>query len=391
MEFTIVELLAGAILFGMTIISVYCSSMLLYIVSGMPKWNGYLVLVFSMTVCELIYDSTFFLMLGYHNRYVFHVISFLFGFGGLSVAFWSNILSGILLYLVTVFTPMDIWKHYWKFFCICIFPTFVFAIFDSVYCYDTEAIESYNIIRFMSILFNILVYLIITRKFRMLGSSKTSKSVGPLKELASRFKFYPIAQVVCRIPVTIYQLSYGFSYSGFQAVKLDHVSQVVALFLYALSAPSCGIAYFVVFLYMQPQASEEYRKIRLRWWNNCISLFPGALCCCFLPLAEADSLTTDQSNSSVSNSTVFTNNGSPGAVGIDGKALPLPRKPSLGRYGRQGLASDELINPLTFDRNDTESEYNVGGVTLRADNCWRHYRAMDEDELVANIRESEGI
>jgi hypothetical protein len=393
MKFTPVELGAGAVLYIVVFVSVYCSSMILRIIYRMLKWNGYLVLIYSMTVCELLYDSTFFLLIGYHNHNVYRVLSILFTFGGLSVTLWSNVLSGILWYMCRNYALVDIWRYYKYFFCLCIIPPAIFAIFDGVYCDHAYMAETYNILRFVSIIFNFLVYLGINRRLRLIGASKSSRAIGPLRELASRFKYYPIVQVLCRLPTTGYQLAYGFKFSNFQNVKLSDPGQVAALFLYAATAPSGGIAYFLIFLYMQPQASVEYRRIVRESWIRCTNLFPAWMCCCkqtsdyesLIPSAEetGDDIATGNKGDGRTNSGYSSN--FLGASGPRSAGHKTPQR-TEGRYGQHSVESEELMSPLPVERSGSGNEIEVGGIFLRAEDCWRQYRGMDEEELESNMR-----
>jgi hypothetical protein len=387
--FTTVELSAGAVLFAVALISVYCSSMILRIINRMSKWNGYLVLIFSMTICELIYDCTFFLLIGYHNNIVFKLVSFVFAFSGLSVALWSNVLSAILLFMVSRYAPLDIWSHYRTFFCVCTIPSLIFATFNCIFAPNAYVSATYNILRFASISFNVIVYLAITWRLK-LGAVKGSRAIGPLRELASRYKYYPIVQIICRVPTTAYQLRYGFGFDSFKTASLSDTSQLAALFVYALTAPSGGILYFFVFLFMQPRASVEYRTILIERWNGLVGLLPRWICgCCVINIY--DSLSTDDSGDGArknlnreGESAVSSN-----FVGGDHRSSGHRKTPqaTLGRFAEGGFASDELINPLNGngDRAFSGNEIEVGGIFLTADDCWQHYKGMDEDELESNI------
>lgn len=65
-----------------------------------PKFSGYLLLIVSMAVCQILYDLSYILRVvkQYPNCLVSYFLTWL---GGLSVAIWSNILSFIIFYVVT--------------------------------------------------------------------------------------------------------------------------------------------------------------------------------------------------------------------------------------------------------------------------------------------------
>ena len=68
--------------------------------SGHTKFNGYLLIILSMTCCQILYDLNY--MIGITSTYdgcvAWHFLDFL---GGLSVPLWTNILSFIVYYIVT--------------------------------------------------------------------------------------------------------------------------------------------------------------------------------------------------------------------------------------------------------------------------------------------------
>ena len=76
--------------------------------SGPTKFNGYLLLILSMACCQILYDLNY--MLGISHSYsgclVWHFLDIL---GGLSVSFWTNILSFIIYYIVT-FIKSLVWS-----------------------------------------------------------------------------------------------------------------------------------------------------------------------------------------------------------------------------------------------------------------------------------------
>ena len=255
------EILLGSFMSVVAIISILCSLTTLTLIHRIGKWSGYLLLVYSLTVCQLIYDFSFLFFGGYHFRTVYSVIQFLVTVGGVGVALWSNILSVVVLHIVTYHSSLDIGKYYIFLFAFSTLPALGWAI----YCVFSDKIDLndsiYNYFRFLSILINYL--------------KRNTPSLGPLKVLSSRFKYYPICQVLIRTPAVIYQYSYGFGTSGYRSPS--STTQFVSLIFYAMFAPIGGIAYFIVFLCMQPQAKEEL-QVFLRAHFSCLLVcYSGAL------------------------------------------------------------------------------------------------------------------
>lgn len=65
-----------------------------------PKFSGYLLLIVSMALCQILYDFSYMIRVvkQYPNCLVSYFLTWL---GGLSVAIWSNIISFIIYYVVT--------------------------------------------------------------------------------------------------------------------------------------------------------------------------------------------------------------------------------------------------------------------------------------------------
>lgn len=63
------------------------------------KFNGYLLLIVSMTCCQMFYDFGYILSVS-TNYSICVTTYFLTYFGGLSVSIWTNIISFIIYYVV---------------------------------------------------------------------------------------------------------------------------------------------------------------------------------------------------------------------------------------------------------------------------------------------------
>jgi hypothetical protein len=223
-----------------------------------------------MTWSLLLYDLTFYLQvvaLVNHGAYLINVfMSFTFG---IAVSLWTNVMTMIVVYIVLNLKSVDILAH---------FPKYVVAIYSfsviyaSVYFILEDPVkkndvnEGYNIIRFMSIMLNLLGYVFVVRKLDGMGKS-AGKHLRSVQVLAARIKYYPIFQLITRLPVSIFQFMYGAqvsdaseSLTGFKALLL---------FISGLFGPLTGVCYFVIFLRMQPRAMLHFRQLIYR---KCICL-----------------------------------------------------------------------------------------------------------------------
>ena len=390
-DLTETELLLGGFMSVVAVISIFCSLTTLILISRIGKWSGYLLLVYSLTACQLIYDLSFLFFGGYHYRTIYTVIQFLVTVGGVGVALWSNILSTVVLHIVAYHTSIDIGKYYVYLFSLAMTPAFGWAI----YCIFSDKVNRndsiYNYFRFLSILINFLVYLFITG---MLYVKRNTPSLGPLKVLSSRFKYYPICQVLIRTPAVIYQYSYGFGTSGFSSPSTS--SQLVSLIFYAIFAPIGGIAYFVVFLCMQPQAKEELQLL-LRTHFSCL------LICC----SETLSMVGMQRHAQ------FFVDGDEGEIIISHMSLedatsddhPDNDNHHIVKQRQQNKSSQPLKYSLLPPTNLTSSGSGSGShihlssssptpspgrlsdvcYSPLSDSSFAHYQDMDEEELTRNM------
>ncbi|RYH20262.1 hypothetical protein EON65_23980 [archaeon] len=89
--------------------------------------NGYLLLITSMTVCQIIYDINFIqgVIPGYVNCVIWNVFDIL---GGLSVALWSNVISYVAMHVIVNVRSMSIYENYPKFFCFAMIPSVVLSM-----------------------------------------------------------------------------------------------------------------------------------------------------------------------------------------------------------------------------------------------------------------------
>ena len=69
-------------------LSVISSIIILTLLRQLKRWNGYLRLVNSLTICQAIYDISFFLILGYSYYPCRVVYELLHTFGGIASSLW---------------------------------------------------------------------------------------------------------------------------------------------------------------------------------------------------------------------------------------------------------------------------------------------------------------
>eukprot|EP01036_Dinobryon_divergens_P031537 gene31537-40951_t len=207
-------------------------------------------------------------MLGISNSYsgclVWHFLDIL---GGLSVSFWTNILSFIIYYIVTFIKSLDIFRNYFLFFFIAVVLPLVLATLEVtlnnviVETDDEQAcgggsdyyifIDIYYWVRVASIGLNVVIFAVISVKLRYMAINEGADShhSAAIFALVRRMKYYPIAQVFIRS---------GAAWNEYNDSQYrSFASQLVS----DITSPSTGAVYFVLFLYMQPRAYLVFCRI----------------------------------------------------------------------------------------------------------------------------------
>ncbi len=266
--------------FGFGIFSLLCSLITLALIYKMDKNNGYLRLIASTTVFQLLYDVNYIIGVSYtyESCIAWHFLDIL---GGLSVAIWTNIVSFIILYVVAKIRSVDIFGNYKYFFFFSVIPPLVLAILavsvnDVLEKTDDDGFEScgygsgslptfirnvYYWGRLLSIIVNFMVFIFISIRLQRMAifapdpssptaavPKSTSSSAFSARSavsdhqskaiytLVSRMKYYPLVQALCRSGAAWNEFQ-GYQYSTFPSFIMASVC-----------SPSTGACYFAVFL-----------------------------------------------------------------------------------------------------------------------------------------------
>ncbi len=100
--------------------------------------------------------------------------------------------------------------------------------------------------------------------------NKTEANSDPIVVLSSRIKYYPIVQLISVSGSIAYLTLYGFSPHTYG--DTESMNQKVMLFFYALTYPTAGLGYFIVFLMYQPNAYKHLRRHFCRCCNDDITM-----------------------------------------------------------------------------------------------------------------------
>jgi hypothetical protein len=81
-------------------IALLCSALTLLLIKRLPKLNGYMKLVLSLSRCQVLYDFSFFFFLDYNSTFGKSMFTLLNTWGGLTTSLWSNVIILVTCYIV---------------------------------------------------------------------------------------------------------------------------------------------------------------------------------------------------------------------------------------------------------------------------------------------------
>lgn len=206
-----VEFISGVLILVLATISLISTLITLWLIHDMNRWNGYMLLIFNLTLCQSVYDVSFYLLLAFRNKSCFGIHKFLSMAAGLSVTLWTNVISVVLYYIIIYLKSFNIHHYYRRFLFGIMLISFLFSSTSLIaYFSNDEKLENiidffYYVIRLGSIIFNIIVHVIISYVLYQMGLSsvspgtdldKVKKMNDPLKKLSARLKYYPIVQIL---------------------------------------------------------------------------------------------------------------------------------------------------------------------------------------------------
>jgi hypothetical protein len=344
-----IELIAGCILIVFATASLISTVLTIWLIIDMKKWNGYLKIICTLTVCQLLFDIQFIFVPFYKNEVCNRITAFLNILGGLSVSLWTNVISFLLYRIVQNLQSVNIEDYYLYFLVGIGIISLVYAIIENIYRYDHNVNTAdiiYDIFRALSVAFNFVVHGLISVKLRRMGfhmtnstgttpvSSPRASPIGnpvmepskdPVRVLSSRIKYYPIVQVVTLSGAFWYVFQYSFNTQSYNKSPMP-LAQQVSLVFYAITLPSAGLGYFAIFLLFQPQAYNHFRKrlgeayqwcccYRNKTGNDVIRRTPRQLSSA---MTTGDTVTTSRTSGTLTALEGFTSDRNESLLGTDG-------------------------------------------------------------------------
>lgn len=262
-----------AILNALTAFNVFCSLLTLWVVwKGIPKVTTYIKLIVLLTIYQLGFDLGLFIFNFANDEDGNAIVAagaaqILVGaFFGVCCALFSLAVCVVLSIIVIRRIYFDLAKHLNLIHIVIVtiglsisIPLWIY------YCYGMVeevhiGLDIYDSVRFFVIGSNLII-LTFTYVRSMTGTFKSYK-VNPVKVLMKRLALYPAVQVICRLPVQIYQTMYDRPMISYFA-QTHPTSTEVGLFIASVATVGFGgFGNMIVFMLVQPEA-KSYVKGRV--------------------------------------------------------------------------------------------------------------------------------
>lgn len=315
------EAVIGILLLLFTTISLLCGLLTVSLIRASKRWNGYLLLVFCMSISQILFDVSYYVFSvlytqpGNRPLAVLYVVANV--LGGLCTSLWANIIAGITCYVVWAMRPFNIHAHFPLLVLATTLPALAFCA-AQVYLIlgrpeDALAMSrslswAYYWTRLASIAFNFLLCALCAGAAGGLGgccslraceemlyactclccrprgkeslawrdraASLEAQAQGgaqataqaSIRTVAQTMLLYPLVQTVTRVGAAWYESAYGFSAPAPDQLSSLGAGQAAAAVAYAVLTPSAGTGYFLVYLAMQPASRERLQG----WLRNAV-------------------------------------------------------------------------------------------------------------------------
>lgn len=299
---------------------------------------------------------------------------------GIATALWSNVMVFTVLHVIVKKKIFDFHKYFIVFSLLIITISCVNGYtFMFIANAQNTSYEIYNSLRLASILFNIGAFVFIKIKLHSMKFHTTEESINrPIIILCDRLALYPLIQAISRIGPLWYNLQTGNTLSDFKHVSHPPPIHIAAALCSAITSPSAGLGYFILFLYLQKGAFPLFLSWIGHIWSRCCCCW----CCCVhghlsSPNSPSDT-TTISKNLQLSTSPSIPASGasletSDGISDITSNTFGY-RVDFMS--GSKEVSSDSIENPLN----------NINFSTWSVDQSNVSYEQMDEDLLIETIR-----
>ena len=367
----------------MASVSIVAGLCTLWILWDQNKWTGFLYLVGTLSVAQMTYDVGFYFRAnGTEDPLCELAWYFLQCGGGMATTLMTNVIAWIVMTIALTLRSYDIKKNYFSIMCwvigVSLIMTVVLCLSAMLEPHDeyqtlySTTVFVYASFRVLSILFNFVAYLVLTLRLRRMGlslNSNKNQPLHPVAALSSRMIYYPIVQVLTRCAAAWMEFGYPPSGPGNDDVPSDTVkstSYQVANFLYAVSGPSAGVGFFLIFLFMQPAAFSHLK---------------AKICCQFgEPNTPAQSLKADilRESHSVCIAEIDASSDDTPSHSVDTDQSPMVRTMAMGggntNNGRVYSQEERSAN-MHMQNYQSGRHKSQGGTPTNANGFARHFSA----------------
>lgn len=230
------------------------SIMTLMLIYKLKKVNGYMKMVLAMTVSQAVYDIAL-LMFDTNILFWQYTQLFLGIFCGTMTGMWSLVIVFVMVYIIASRSYFDVdSKFKWMLATITI-SCLAFTIACTATYIDKNPaflglFEAFNVIRVLIIVVTTICVLVAVYQLRDMFDQKS-----PVRILVKRLTWYPLVQLMSRLPITVYQLYYATPLREFAFVVQPSGPQKFWFMSSVIFTGSGGLGNLVAFLNVQPDAS----------------------------------------------------------------------------------------------------------------------------------------
>lgn len=269
-----------------TFISIFCGVFTIYIIHAMKTWNGYVLLVYSLALCHVGYNMSYFM--AYLDATVCPYKA-LIAATGTSVCMWITVMSGIIFYTTVYLVPFRVKDHFVTICAVVAIVSISIGAINGTVCYAMPTYYDiywlYFGVRFISIVLNALLYIVVSVLLNLPYRSTwfnwtlsdfavRRKTNALLVILVSRLRYYPLVQILTQVWSIWWDLEFGFDPYVTASFNDLSLPQKICNYLFAITSPWAGIGYFAIFLYIQPSAYHIFRVTMLRWMYGLVCRTP---------------------------------------------------------------------------------------------------------------------
>lgn len=249
-------------------ISVVMASIALFLnllqlhISRKMQLSGFLVLITSLAVSNIIFDIGYYFRLergkDWGNAMFFYFVIL----ADIAMGMWTNIMSLVLVRIVHTLKAVDIMSEYRSYVLSSVvisIPLIAFSAATAGWQLDISStgFRIYYWIRIAMIVTNAAQYGLtkwLVRQFpgRVAQGELTDAQAETIRVLVRRMRYYGLVQIITRL---------GPSWHDYNN---DTYSQPVPAAIGSFLGSAVGIGYFALFVYMQPSAYELLRERVLR-------------------------------------------------------------------------------------------------------------------------------